>query len=108
MKLVDTPKKIKPSPKEELTTKVARDEHGAPNFDAYIGLTGTTEVGGLNVFVRVVGARARYGHLDLRVVPIRGWGERWVERKNVVLINDPAETYGFQLNHDGRLVSCTH
>lgn len=83
MKLVDT--------RSSKRTNVARTADGSVDFEAYVGLSGQIASDGLNVAVRVVGARARYGHLDLCVTPISGSGQRWIERKNVKLVNDPAE-----------------
>lgn len=85
MNLVDT--------QSTKRTKVARTHDGRVDFDAYHGCEGTitTELG-LVVPVKIVGARARFGHLDLLVTPVGGNGERWYERKNVALVNDPADS----------------
>lgn len=82
MALVDTPKPDK--------SRYALTPEGKINYEAYKGLDGTIEENGLTIDVRVVDARRRYGHLDLLVVPKSGSGERWTERKNIVLMNDPA------------------
>lgn len=82
MGLVDTPKPDK--------SRYALTPDGKINYEAYKGLDGTVEDNGLIVDVRVVDARRRYGHLDLLVVPKSGSGERWTERKNIVLHKDPA------------------
>jgi hypothetical protein len=82
MGLVDTPKPDK--------SRYALAPDGKIDYEAYKGLDGTVEDNGLIVDVRVVDARRRYGHLDLLVVPKSGSGERWTERKNIVLHKDPA------------------
>lgn len=82
MNLVDTPTYSK--------TEVKRKPDGKPDYDAYVGLDGEITENGLTVEVRVIGARSRYGHLDLNVTPKSGSGSRWVERKNINLLNDPA------------------
>ena len=82
MKIVDTA-----SPK---MTVVARTPDGKIYFQAYIGLNATYEINGLNVKVEITDARTRFGHLDLLVQPRAGTGIRWVERKNLVIDNDPA------------------
>jgi len=71
-------------------SKYALLPDGRINYEAYKGLDGAIEENGLTVDVRIVDARRRYGHLDLLVVPKAGSGERWMERKNVALNNDPA------------------
>lgn len=82
MNIVDTP--------STHETAVARTADGKIDLDAYLNCRGTVEQDGLTVNVLVLGARRRYGHLDLEVTPISGLGRRWVERKNIVLDNDPA------------------
>jgi len=66
---------------------------GTIDFDAYIGLTASFPVGQGNslitVQVKIVGARTRYGHLDLNIAPIAGAGTRWVEYKNLMIHDDP-------------------
>jgi hypothetical protein len=68
---------------------IMRTEDGKVDTNAYINLEGTITQDGLTVEVKTIGARTRYGHLDLEVVPVAGHGRRWVERKNIVLHNDP-------------------
>lgn len=78
----------------ETTTKpmsvIARTKDGKVDTDAYLNLEGTITQDGLIIEVRTIGARTRYGHLDLEVVPVAGHGRRWIERKNIVLKDDPA------------------
>jgi hypothetical protein len=78
----------------ETTSKpismIVRTEDGKVDTNAYLNLTGTITQDGLTVEVKTIGARTRYGHLDLEVVPVAGHGRRWVERKNIVLNDDPA------------------
>lgn len=83
MNIVDTP-----STNETL---VARTADGKVDLEAYLNCYGTIEQDGLTVNVLVLGARRRYGHLDLEVTPVLGHGRRWVERKNIILQNDPAQ-----------------
>lgn len=71
--------------------KYARTETGKIDFQAYEGLDAKIVVNKLQVNVKIIKARKRFGHLDLLVVPVSGDGEVWVERKNIQIINDPAE-----------------
>lgn len=82
MNLIDTPKPDR--------DKYARTPEGKIDYGAYVGLDAEITENGLTIETRIVGARARYGHLDLEVTPISGCGTRWVEYKNVSLANDPA------------------
>lgn len=83
MNIIETPKTIP-------LASLARTDDGKVDTNAYINLEGTISQDGLTVAVKTIGARVRYGHLDLEVVPVSGSGRRWVERKNIVLLNDPA------------------
>jgi hypothetical protein len=78
----------------ETTSKpisvIMRKEDGKVDTNAYLNLAGTISQDGLTIEVKTIGARTRYGHLDLEVVPVAGNGRRWVERKNIVLHDDPA------------------
>jgi hypothetical protein len=67
----------------------ARTESGKIDFSAYVGKTGAIDAGGLTVAVKITDARTRYGHLDLYVTPVTGYGDRWVEYKNISIDNDP-------------------
>lgn len=49
----------------------------------YPGRTGTLEVSGLNFHVKIVDARKRFGHLDLKIVPTQGNGERWIQSNRI-------------------------
>jgi hypothetical protein len=71
--------------------RFARTSDGKIDFDAYEGLRATTDFGPLVIEVQIIGARQRYGHLDLLCTPIAGLGERWIERKNLVINDDPAD-----------------
>jgi hypothetical protein len=82
MHIVDTP-----SPS---ATIVARTSDGKVDLNAYIGLHADFSVGDLTVKTIIRDARTRFGHLDLLITPTSGAGEKWVERKNLVLANDPA------------------
>lgn len=82
MNLIDTQKPDR--------DKYARTADGKINYGAYVGLDAEITENGLTIETRIVGARARYGHLDLEVTPISGCGTRWVEYKNVSLLDDPA------------------
>jgi len=72
--------------------KYARTPDGKIDYKAYCGLTGSIKANGLTVNVRIVDARRRYGHLDLQVTPIDGADTVWVERKNIVINEDPANS----------------
>lgn len=54
----------------------------------YANRTGRMSIDTLSFAVRIIEARTRYGHLDFRVTPVTGEGERWVEQHRVTL--DPA------------------
>jgi hypothetical protein len=82
MNLIDTAKPDR--------DKYARTPEGKINYGAYVGLDAEITENGLTIETRIVGARARYGHLDLEVTPISGCGTRWVEYKNVSIAKDPA------------------
>jgi hypothetical protein len=56
------------------------------NLEEFKHKMGTIDVDGLIVSVTVTDARFRYGHIDLKVTPISGRGERWVERTKVTLL----------------------
>ena len=68
----------------------ARTESGHVDTNAYIGLDGSITANSLSVDVKIISARIRYGHLDLRVTPVAGAGDVWVERKNITIPSDPA------------------
>ena len=55
------------------------------DLEIYKNRNGTIDVGGLIVAVRVTDARFRYGHIDLKVTPLSGQGERWIESGKVSL-----------------------
>lgn len=69
---------------------LARMDNGKVDINAYINLEGVISQDGLTIAVKTIGARVRYGHLDLEIVPVAGTGHRWIERKNIILHNDPA------------------
>ena len=56
------------------------------NLEEFKHKMGTIDVDGLIVSITVTDARFRYGHIDLKVTPISGRGERWVERTKVTLL----------------------
>lgn len=70
---------------------IARDCSGKVDYEAYKNCRGFITENGLDFPVIVSSARYRYGHLDLLVSPENGTGNRWVQRTNVHLTNDPAE-----------------
>ena len=70
---------------------VARDSSGKVDYSAYHNCRGFITENGLEFPVKISSARYRYGHLDLLVTPEGGAGERWVQRTNIRLENDPAE-----------------
>lgn len=51
----------------------------------YIGKKGLMGMDGLQVQVRVLNARARFGIMDFLVTPTRGGGQKWVESSRVRL-----------------------
>lgn len=59
------------------------------DLTAYNGRTGTIKMDALTVGVRVKEARVRFGHIDLLVTPVNGWGEKWIESRRVSV--DPKE-----------------
>ena len=83
MNIIETQKTIPLS-------SLALTDNGKVDINAYINLEGTITQDGLTVAVKTIGARVRYGHLDLEVVPVAGTGRRWIERKNIVIHEDPA------------------
>ena len=52
---------------------------------SFAGRSGSIDFNGLTIRVRVLEARLRYGHIDLRLTPEAGEGERWVEHRRVCL-----------------------
>lgn len=72
----------------------ARTERGTIDYEAYKGLDAQIVINKLQINVKIIDARRRFGHLDLLVVPSSGSGEVWVERKNIHILNDPAKTSG--------------
>ena len=74
-------------------TEYKRTSKGKIDYEAYIGLNGTIDENGLTVNVEIVGARSRYGHLDLNVTPKSGEGTRWVEYKNLEILSHPVSTF---------------
>jgi hypothetical protein len=53
------------------------------DLSEYNGRTGTIKMDALTVGVKINEARVRFGHIDLRVTPINGWGEKWIESRRV-------------------------
>jgi hypothetical protein len=94
--------------KAESNFTYARLETGKIDLGAYKGLEVFFSVPDTDLVVKafVKDARVRYGHLDLLITPINGSGEKWVERKNVVIKNDPASMAG-RVHAIDELVSST-
>lgn len=86
--------------------RFARTSDGRIDFDAYEGLRATTDFGPLVIEVQIIGARQRYGHLDLLCTPIAGLGERWIERKNLTINDDPADAPA-ELSQDATVADST-
>lgn len=67
----------------------------ATDLTQYAERTGSMTIDTLSFAVRIIEARTRYGHLDYRVTPLAGSGERWVEQHRVtldpVLLTDTVE-----------------
>jgi hypothetical protein len=89
-------KLITPNKKEKMNlvhtppvnqTEYNRKADGKIDLDSYVGLNATITENGLTVATKIVGARTRYGHLDLNVTPQAGEGTRWVEYKNLSISN---------------------
>ena len=80
----------------------ARTESGHVDTNAYIGLDGSITANSLSVDVKITSARIRYGHLDLRVTPVAGAGDVWVERKNITIPEDPALPKKIELSEDNQ------
>jgi hypothetical protein len=72
------------------TVTYARTPAGTIDYEAYEGLDAKIIVNKLEINVKIIKARKRFGHLDLLVIPTSGTGEVWVERKNIKINNDPA------------------
>ena len=72
------------------TVAYARTPAGTIDYAAYEGLDAKIIVNKLEINVKIIKARKRFGHLDLLVVPTSGTGEVWAERKNINISNDPA------------------
>lgn len=53
------------------------------NLQSLIGTIGTLTVGQLDVNVKVVDVRVRFGHVDLLVEPTNGSGTEWVEKHRI-------------------------
>lgn len=73
-------------------TKVARTRDGKVDLDAYRQIPAKYSIDGLDIDVTITDARTRFGHLDLLISPTSGSGEKWVERKNLEIRQDPADT----------------
>jgi hypothetical protein len=51
-----------------------------------VGRTGMLDIEkGLQMEVRILGVKSRYGHTDMLVTPVAGNGEAWVEATRVVI-----------------------
>jgi len=70
----------------------ARTKDGKINLPAYKNKKGKIKENNLTINVKILDSRVRYGHLDLKVTPLNGEGEVWVERKNILIDNDPGMT----------------
>jgi hypothetical protein len=66
-------------------TEYKRKADGKIDLDSYVGLDATITENGLTIATKIIGARTRYGHLDLNVTPQAGEGTRWVEYKNLAI-----------------------
>lgn len=98
MKLISTP-----GPEGYLeSVTYARTAEGKIDYKAYKNLKGIIHEKGLSIAVRIIDARRRYGHLDLKVTPLKGAGETWVERKNIVIPNDPALEKGRRIENKSK------
>ena len=68
------------------TTETVKPNITDTDLDQFLHKMGTVEFDGLVVSITVTGARFRYGHIDLRVTPVSGRGDRWIEIKKINLI----------------------
>lgn len=50
-----------------------------------VGRTGSIDVNGLQVRVKVIEEKFAYGRIDAKVVPLQGSGEKWVHLARVSL-----------------------
>ena len=80
MNPVDTPKVD--------NSQYKKTPDGKIDLDAYVGLDATIESNGLCIDAKIVSARMRYGHLDLQVTPKAGTGTRWIEYKNLTIVEN--------------------
>lgn len=84
---------------EKTHIKYARTKDGKINLDAYKGKKGRIVENNLTINVKILEARTRYGHLDLKVTPIAGEGQVWVERKSIQIDKDPAYVKTYEVPH---------
>lgn len=68
------------------TTETPRKKLTDTDLALFKRRSGTINIEGLIVSVTVIDARFRYGHIDLKVTPVSGRGERWMESGKVTLI----------------------
>lgn len=68
------------------TTETVKAKITDTDLDQFTHKMGTIDIEGLIVSITVTGARFRYGHIDLKVTPVSGRGERWIERKKITLL----------------------
>jgi hypothetical protein len=81
-------------------TKVARTRDGKVALNAYRHVPAKYTIDGLDIEVTIKDARTRFGHLDLLISPTSGTGEKWVERKNLEIRQDPADSPEYSGNSD--------
>jgi hypothetical protein len=86
---------ITPSTKKEIMTDttiqtpapvegfVTADKAKKLDLNTYRDTKGTFSIDGLTVGVNIKEARVRFGHIDLLVTPIDGFGERWIESTRI-------------------------
>lgn len=90
---------------EKTHIRYARTKDGKINLGAYKGKKGRIVENNLTINVKILEARTRYGHLDLKVSPIAGEGEVWVERKNIQIDNDPAYVKAHEVSRQPTSIS---
>lgn len=68
------------------STETPRKKLTDTDLSTFKRRNGTIDIDGLIVSITVIDARFRYGHIDLKVIPVSGRGERWMESGKVTLI----------------------
>lgn len=70
-------------------SELLRKENGSVDANAYKGLRAMYDVNGMKVFVRITDTRQAYGRFDVCVEPASGVGYRWIDIRNIELLDEP-------------------